>query len=551
MSDQHLKQIPIGESEFTKLCNADYLFVDKTAKLAQLVLSGSKYFLSRPRRFGKTMLLSMLEELFTHGDQRFAGLKIYRRWPVQERCKTVRLSLQLPQCLQGPHPFESALCAQLKIAFKNAGLAYGPELQTEDVSELLALLLSPAEKNSLVLLIDESDYPLSCSIDNKARFDETAAVLNKFYSTVRSCDVYFRFIFITGIARYKNTSLFTGEDFTDLSMDPDYADLLGYTDEDIDAYFAPYLQEAAQRLHMPVDEVRAQLKAWYDGFCFDYDGSSRVYSPWSVNKFFKPVNSARKKPSFSFYWMDSSKVTHALRNFLQQHQYVSPEKIALQGVTLTAHELSDPMGQHEVQLLPLLAQSGYLSITKADLSEDNLSLRTFKCSFTNLEIKNAYSFIFLQYALNKEGSEVSAFAAAMRQALKTQDAEAVISSFNDILCAVSYQILKQADEHLYREIIKIALMTANVEVRAETPSHLGRSDLEIVCPDCILVFEFKRLPAGGTEQEGQRLLHSAVRQLQEKDYGQGLQSAGRRLMRIAAVISDETRQLEYWQQLAD
>ena len=301
-SSQQLPHIVTGLSKYTDFAANDALFVDKTALLQDLV--DEKFvFLSRPRRFGKSILISMLTELFTNGTKNFEGKAIYQRW--HEKTYPV-LNLSFLD-MSDPDTFEADLCNALRNAFYDAGFheAYDFIPDCNDFKILSGRLVRQVLKGQqVVLLIDEWDDPLSSNLNKRGNFEKITAMLRHFYKWVRESHAFW-FLLVTGIGRYQNTSFFTGEYITDISMDPYYASLVGYTQEELQQYFAPFITRSAWLNHISEAEILEQIKLYYDGFCFDQNGLVKVYSPWSINSFFSQLEEYPDRiPCFDSYWME-------------------------------------------------------------------------------------------------------------------------------------------------------------------------------------------------------------------------------------------------------
>ena len=283
---QQLPHIATNLSRFTDFAANHALFVDKTA-LLQTLVDKKFVFLSRPRRFGKSLLISMLKELFEHGTTNFAGTAIYNIW--HEKTYPVLTLSFLDKT--DPKTFEATLCRALRDAFYDAGFheVYDFIPDCNDFQTLSGRLVRQVLKGQqVVLLIDEWDDPLSSNLNNRDNYEQIAAMLRHLYTWIRESHAFW-FVLVTGIGRYQNTSFFTGEFFADISMEPYFAALVGYTQEELQQYFAPYITRSAELNHISEDEMLEQIKLYYDGFCFDQDGLVKVYSPWSINCFFSQV----------------------------------------------------------------------------------------------------------------------------------------------------------------------------------------------------------------------------------------------------------------------
>ena len=293
------KTIPLGISSWYKLLQQNKLIVDKTAKLAKLVTLFDFVFLSRPRRMGKTTLCSMLQELFAHGTKSFAGTAIFALWPETKTYPVISLSFLDIEC-DDAGTFEENLCANLAAAYAMAGFPEALPLRTEKSFVQLKVQLDYlAKDHQLVFLIDEWDYPLSAHLDDPQLCAALQSVMSSFYKWLRS-QANARFILVTGIMRYREASLFTGQNIQDISMNPSFADLLGYTKEEIAHNFARYIPLAANNLGISTDELWQLLEHTYDGFCFDEEASVRVYAPFSINKFFAPLDDPDFNDKLSF-----------------------------------------------------------------------------------------------------------------------------------------------------------------------------------------------------------------------------------------------------------
>ena len=288
-----LPSLTIGNSDFPLIRQDGTLFVDKTAQIPRL-LRYKKVFFARPRRFGKTTLASMLFELFMHGTEKFEGLAVYDTWPETQCYPVMSISLY---GLDQPETFEARLCAKLTIALCDAGLSELKEraLGITDIDAFFSTVGSELSSHRTVWLIDEIGYPLEANLDHRSAFAANAEVLHKFFAHLRDLRNV-RFLFVTGILRYQPggrvsewSFLLPGQDIVNISMNPAYADLVGYTQAEVEVNFAPYIERAAQLLGMSREAFLEQLTLHYGGFCFDANASASLYCPWSINNFFQQV----------------------------------------------------------------------------------------------------------------------------------------------------------------------------------------------------------------------------------------------------------------------
>ena len=558
-----LQPITTTSSDFNEIRDEGYLFVDKTARINDLIGAG-RVFLSRPRRFGKSLLLSTITELFTNGVKNFEGLAIHDLWQ-QDRYPVVNLSFS---GLSNPETLERNLCARLREAFALAGFgdAFGIALQLNNIVDLTGYLNFLRGQQKIVLLIDEWDYPLSSHLNDRVAFDRNKEILNLFYTWIRDLK-HIKFFMVTGIARYQDTSLFTGQTVKDISMKTRFADLLGYTQAEVEIYFTDYIKEAAERLKISTDELCQKLAAYYDGFCFDENAQVRLYCPLSINEFFNQLaDPTVQVPKFGYYWMESSNTTKALRTFLDRVRFKSDflDQVHGSGVELTQEAISSVNSFDSVNFNALLVQTGYLSIDSIkDPTVASMDERTCCCKFPNFEVEQRYVKIFLRYltGADVDSNKSPWFTQAadqLREALFTKNMEQVVVALNLLLRSVPYDFWVNDIETTYRTFIAMCLICSlRDDVQQETFNNKGRSDLEVNVGNNHYVIELKRfVPSQAQVQRKDReavskdlrlLADKAQQQVYDRGYGFNAQvSLKLQRLGLALVISSESRQIEYW-----
>lgn len=301
--EQALQDLPLGTESLRQLRQQHKLLVDKTAQLAELA-QGSTLFLARPNGFGKTLLLSTLQELFAHGasdNPAFAGLAVQARWP-HGIFPVVRLSLA---GLTNPNMLSADLAARLCSAFEAAGFTEAVALSAQGFSltETLGELEVMTHETDLVVLIDDWDFPLSAQLNNRVAFDTNSKVLWQLAAWLRELPNLW-FMLLTGVTCHQSSTIWGGCDIRDLTWEPAYVDLLGYTKDELKTYFADYLEVAAERLHLSTQELCSELERHYGGFCFDRAGQVKVFCPLFINRFFAQVvgpHNAKTIPIFGDY----------------------------------------------------------------------------------------------------------------------------------------------------------------------------------------------------------------------------------------------------------
>ena len=462
-----------------------------------------------------------------------------------------------------------ALCVKRLIsAFDDAGFEQVvPETRgVKDLPNLLVLLKKIIKGIDVVWLIDEWDFPLSSNLNELENFERMRNVLRVFFGWLRILNEA-HFTLVTGIARYRDTSLFSGQDIVDISMDPLFGDLVGYTQDEIKTNFAPHIAAAARLLHCSEDELLQHLKYHYDGFCFDADAKFTLYSPWSVNNFFQQVVlKPNEPPKFYPYWMESSNAPASIRNYLDIHQVDLSflDDIEDDGIEIIQNDIVQPasidyLRSHRFELnkfAALMVQTGYLSIREvADPAVTNPYVRRLRCFFPNNEVESVYAYVFLRYITDKWGMADSWFietAQKLHEAMYAQDIASVVHELNLFFTAIPYDIWAHAKETSFRTYTCWALIFSQVSdrVREETFNYKGRSDIELQFEDKFYVFELKRLPAHGSDNAALKLADAAHQQIKERQYGHN--SATMQQARVneryglVLVIAEDTRQVRYW-----
>ena len=544
-----LPPITTSLSDFMLIRENQYLFVDKTAYICGLFRK-NKVFLSRPRRFGKSLLLSTIQELFTNGTQNFEGLAIHDLW--YRPCRPV-ISLSFFG-LNSFETFEDWLCNRLRTAFVRAGFVDARSINAKNFMELSSELEILKGNTSIVMLIDECDFPLSACLNDREVFDSNKKILRMFYAWLRSLG-NIEFLMFTGIGRYQDTSMFTGQDINDISLDPSFANLLGYTQEELESYFAPHISAAASLLKISEEQLLDTLKRQYDGFCFDRNANTSVYNPISINNFFQQVvENPESVPVFGAYWMNSSNAAPVLRTFLDRKKpsLAFLDDVKDSGIELNQSDFNNACTFDELNFPALLTQTGYLTIKEVINNSQVDTVRSYSCSFPNQEIEQAYVDIFFRYitqsSYSGDDNWIRKATQNLLKAFYQKDIAQVVNVINVFLCAIPYDLWTNAKEATYRTYICWCLqLSVTNKVRSETLNNRGRSDLEFTFNDCTYIIELKRLPQQKDPKNAVKLADVAQQQVYDRGYGFNDQVDGdTKRYGLALVIAERSRQIEYW-----
>ena len=565
MSKQSLQNLPIGVSTWPTIRRQNMFLIDKTDRLNVLVTEQIKIFISRPRRMGKSLLHSMLADLFAHGDRNFEGFAIYGHWPEQRTYPVIKFSFM---DVEGKDvaTYENQLRISLKMAYVAAGFTQIIDLEKEARSfdEFLKMVAVSFQDHDLVFLIDEWDQGLSANLNNEEAYNAVLGVLSKFNKWLRGLPNV-RFLLVTGIMRYKETSLFTGQDTQDISMEPRWASLLGVTQEELETCYAPYITKAAQRLDVSEAKLLEQLKAYYDGFCFDSEAKVHLYCPDALNKFFVPiVNDSQQLPQFESYWMKAASASDALKNYLRSIRFdfgAEYQQLQDNNVILSKNDLTSSVGWSQVKLLPVMAQSGYLTIKEAT-TDPLTGDAAFRLGYPNLDVSKEFIKVLnelVQERIKAQGNGASELKSKLAQALDYNQFDQACKHLNELLAdRILYDVFSNASEAFYRTVFSMWFQELYKDVRQETHNYRGRSDIELTTHQGqVIVIELKLIPKNGhrdytlaetSEWLIQNLLLPANLQICNNGYGVNYHNEGKAVLGVVIVLDAKEHRIVAWRE---
>ena len=372
-----MKVLPIGVQDFVQLRQDDLLYVDKTAKLLELIQNGRRYFLSRPRRFGKSLTLSTLEAMFKGESELFKGLKA-EEWvkkQTENPSPVLRFDMSGLGSYSNAQELNLSIMRRLKDVAEDNGLLIEDERTCDELLRKIIRLLQK-EYGLVVILIDEYDKPILDNITNLQKANEMREVLRSFYTMIKSCGNYLRFVFITGISKFSKTGVFSAmNNLSDISLDREYGDITGYTQDELKFYFRDWIDSASQKMEISPDSLLVRLKDYYDGFSFD--GFTRLYNPFSIML-------CLSKGRLDNYWYTSGSPSF-IAKYMKEHKIQNPDEYRHMEVP------SDFADSHEIETSKpesFLYQSGYLSIEKFE--NDVITL-----DYPNEEVRKSIARMYL------------------------------------------------------------------------------------------------------------------------------------------------------------
>jgi hypothetical protein len=502
--------------DFEKLRNGNYLYVDKTALIYQLVSTGSYYFLSRPRRFGKSMLLSTLHAYFSGKKELFEGLAIEKLEKDWVKYPVLHLDLNLIK--KGD---DKALDSTLNDTLCEWEEIYGTrESETTFALRFKGIIQRACQLTGqrVVVLVDEYDKPILQTIDNEPLQEEFRATLKDFYGVLKREDKNIRFAFLTGVTKFSKVSVFSDlNNLEDISLDEPYASICGITDEEIDTVFHPYVQRLATVSKRSYDDVRKELQVQYDGYHFAYD-SVAIYNPFSLLNTFK-------KNAFNNYWFETGTPSYLV--YLLKKHHFNLEKMA------TAECDSDVLNSVDSQStnpIPVIYQSGYLTIKGYD-PEFGL----YQLGFPNKEVEDGFLKFLLPNYTSIDETQAAFFITNFVKEIRSGKVDDFLKRLSSLFADTPYELVKDLENH-YQNVLFIVTKLMGFYVKAEYHTSDGRIDLVLQTKDYIYVMEFK---LDGTAEE-------ALAQINDKNYVLPFAVDSRKLVKVGVNFSTSTRNIDSW-----
>lgn len=515
-------KLPIGIQEFESLRNDEYVYIDKTSLIWKMVNEGRYYFLSRPRRFGKSLLMSTIQTFFegkkqyfdgTIGQPLFIATDNSVEWDWQSY-PIMHLDLNTDK-----YTSKEVLEGRIDMFLTKLETLYGTHPKEKTIGQRFEGVIERAYKKTgrrVVILIDEYDKPLLQAIDNKELQEEYRSTLKAFYGALKSKDGCIKFALLTGVTKFGKVSVFSDmNNLEDISMSPRFIDICGITESELTTQLTPAIEALGESNGISYEETLEKLRLYYDGYHFR-ENAKGVYNPFSV------LN-ALKNGTFKSYWFETGTPTY-LATLLVRHDY-NLEDMAHAEVD---EDVLNSVDSESANPIPVIYQSGYLTIKDYD---EEFSL--YRLGFPNKEVEDGFVKFLIPYYLNKSEKRSAFDIRSYVNDIRQGNVDQFILRLRSLFADTPYELIRDLENH-YQNQVWLLHKLLGMYVHAEYHTSNGRIDMVLQTPNYCYVIEFK---FDGSAQD-------AMDQISRKDYALPFILTGQHIIRIGMNISRDTRNIE-------
>jgi PAS domain-containing protein len=507
------KKLPLGLQDFRKIIENGFLYVDKTEYVFRIASNPGAYFLSRPRRFGKSITVAILHELYSGSRELFQGLWTEDKWDWNKKHPVLRLSLtSIGFQSIGLRP---ALLQEISLIAEAQGITLKSEGLAARFRELIGAMAAGGHKT--VVLVDEYDAPILHYLGTKLeQAVENREVLREFYTVLKDCDTLLELVFLTGVSKFSKTGIFSGlNNLVDLSMHPAFATMLGYTQEELESNFSEEIEAAAVALQLPRPQLLDKMREWYNGYRFE-EHAPRVYNPVSVNNFF-----SRNK--FENFWFATGTPSF-LVNLLRKEGIFDLNLPAINPGGFETFELD--------RLKPeaILFQTGYLTIQ--GLTEDGL----VQLAYPNKEVRDSMLEVLIEGFLAVDVERSAYLVIRLRNAFRENDVDKAMEILQGVFANLPYFLHEKYPEKFFHAAIHLLFTYMGIRIHSEACTSEGRVDSLVETDTHVYILEYK---LDKSPQE-------AIEQIRRKRYYRAAWNLGKPVIAVGVQFSSQTKNIEAW-----
>lgn len=514
-----MKSLPIGVQTFRSFVEGNYIYVDKTRHIYNLLQPyQGVYFLSRPRRFGKSLLLSTIEEIFVGNKELFKDLWIYNSDYQWNKYPVIRLDFS-KQKAEAPEQLKDFLMNQLGYIANQHNIQVNSKTYYEQFDELIKTL---SRKEKVVILIDEYDKPIIDWLDDLELAKKMRVVMKGFFSILKGNAENIRFLLLTGVSKFSKAGVFSDlNHLNDITYDEKYSSMLGITEDELKIFFNEYILDFSNKQNISYENLLEKIRYWYNGYKFSGQGIS-VYNPFSTLLLFQ-------KQTFRNHWFETGTPTFLLKLMIAQDYPIANFPVKVDEIQISSYDIE------RMNILPILLQTGYLTIKEYD--EERM---IYTLDYPNFEVKRAYLTYFFEMYSNRSISEPVIY--DILDSLRLNDLDRLFSVLKSYLAGIPYDI--QIDlEKYYQTIFFIIFTLLGLKVFVEVKTNIGRIDL-VIEDNSIFIFEFKFVASSpDTKNSAQTMQASvarqAIEQIKSKKYPEKYLNKGKPIYLIGAEFKDK------------
>jgi hypothetical protein len=506
------KKLTLGLQDFRSIIEGGYKYIDKTQYIYNMCTSGKYFFLSRPRRFGKSITIAVLQELYFGSKELFKGLWIENKWDWTRKHPVIRISFTSIGYQESG--LNDAMHQLFDFLYKEHKL---PIIEGNISTKFGNLIRSLSKINKVVILIDEYDAPIVNYLGKEIdKAYENREILKQFYTVLKDCDAAIEFVFLTGVSKFSKVGIFSGlNNLIDLTMHPQYATMLGYTQEELESNFAEEIAATAESLNLDRTELLKEMKLWYNGYRFEAD-AKKVYNPVSCNLFFY-------EQRFKNFWFATGTPTF-LVNLLKQDGIFDLHFPSINPTGFESFELD------RLKPVAILFQTGYLTIQEKE--EDGL----VQLDYPNKEVRDSMLEILIEAFIGVDVEFSTALIFRIRNAFKVNDIELVIRILQGVFKGLPYFLHEKYPEKFFHAAIHLLFTYLGIRIHSEVSISDGRIDSLVETDSHVYILEYK------LDETAQ----VALEQIKQKKYYQAYWTKGKEVIGVGVNFSSATRNIETW-----
>ncbi len=512
-----MKRLPISIQTFEKLREQDCIYVDKTNFVYEVAQATGSFFLSRPRRFGKSLFLNTLKSLFQGKKELFQGLWIYDKWDWSKTNPVLHFSFDKTD----NKILEISILGNIEDYAKK----FEVSLINEGIKNRFQELIEKIHKQhgGVVILVDEYDKPIIEFLEFEedgiyTKAIENQKIMKQFYSVLKSSEEYLRLTFITGVSKFTQVSIFSDlNHLRDISLDKKFANIVGYTQEELEENYAEHLEEVRKEEEVSQEELLEKVKLWYNGF--SWNGKNTLYNPFGILNFLENM-------SFRNYWFSTGTPTFLLKQMKKRNMF-QVENTTIDRMDMESYDINN------LAPIPLLFQTGYLTVKSIDRSTGMYLL-----DYPNQEVRQSmYRFMIDGLAPNPQRYSTTNTMLEIVKAFSNNDLDKIRSIISAFLADLPSEVYDKQSEGLYHGLLHFIFSLLGVYIKSEVHSYKGRADSIVETATHIYIFEFKF----------NRSAAEAIQQIKDNQYADKYQNSGKKIIGIGANFKTDEKEIKGWE----